>query len=202
MANTDPRDQTDRFAVLQDLGWRLEHHMAARALSPDAIAQAIDLDPEDFALALTGHHELPFSTICAVLNQLDLAWEELYGVDLLRLRRVHHLTLEQSAWHAMDAGIQLFDVRRDVERYRAGDWLCLWERLPTNMAGRILWMEVTYVLYLASVALVPGYVVMALRPLDAVEVSKEAPPLTVAQQDELRARCARLVEELSGGERL
>jgi putative addiction module component (TIGR02574 family) len=47
---------------------------------------------------------------------------------------------------------------------------------------------VTYLLYMASVDLPPGYVAMALRPVDISRLSAAAPPLTEAQQAELRAR--------------
>jgi putative addiction module component (TIGR02574 family) len=49
-------------------------------------------------------------------------------------------------------------------------------------------VEVRYLLYLASVGLPSGYVAIALQPVEVSRLTAEAPPLTSAQQAELRAR--------------
>jgi hypothetical protein len=152
------------------------------------VAQKIGLSSDDFALTLVGAQDLPFSTVCAVLDQLNLTWGQLYGTEFPHRRTVHHLTLESDPWHAIESGVQPFEIRRDVEHYCAGDWLRLHEKIGTVWTGRVLTMEVSYLLYLASVDLPPGYVAMALRPVDVSRLAAEAPPLTVAQQAELRAR--------------
>lgn len=176
--------------ALRDLGWRLQHHWAARSVDRDALAERVGLHPDDFALALVGGMDLPFATLSAILDRLDLEWRQLYGVELSAPRTVHELSLESDAWHAVESGVQPFDIRRDVERYRVGDWLRLYEKIDTRRTGRIITMEVTYLLYLASVGLPAGYIAMALRPVDVSQLTAEAPPLTEVQYTELRARLA------------
>lgn len=183
-----PHHEANRRAALRELGWRLQHHCAARDVKPDALAEQVGLQPDDFALALVGLYDLPFSTLSAILDLLDLEWEHLYGTEFPHRRAVHELTLDSDAWHAIESGTQPFDIRRDVERYRAGDWLHLYEKVDTAWTGRVLTMEITYLLYLASVGLPPGYVAMALRPVETSRLTTEASPLTEAQRAELRAR--------------
>ena len=177
-----------RRDALQELGWRLQHHCTARSYDSDTVAHEIGLSPDDFAMTLVGAQDLPFSTVCALFDQLDLTWGQLYQTEFPQQRIVHNLTLESDPWHAIESGVQPFEIRRDVERYRAGDWLRLYEKIDTTWTGRVLTMEVSYLLYLASVDLPPGYVAMALRPVGVSRLAAEAPPLTVAQQAELRAR--------------
>lgn len=174
--------------ALRELGWRLQHHCAARGVDPEALAVEVGLAHDDLALAFVGGVDLPHSTLATLLDRLDLTWQQLYNRDLLSPRAVHHLSLESDTWQAIASGVQLFDIRRDVERYRVGDWLRLYEKLDTHWTERIITMEVRYLLYLASVGLPPGYVAMALQPVDVSRLTAEAPPLTAAQHAELRAR--------------
>lgn len=157
---------SSRQAALHNLGWRLLHHCAARAVDQDALAHRVGLAPDDFALALTGTYALSVPIISAILDELDLTWEQLYGSEIRSRHTIHHLTLDSNVWHAIESGLQPFDIRRDVERYRAGDRLRLYEKVDTAWTGRVLTMEITYVLYLASIGLPPGYVALALHPVE------------------------------------
>jgi hypothetical protein len=160
-----------RSAILVDLGWRLQHCIAARDHNPDQVAERVGITSDDFALALSGHQDLPFSTVSLVLDVLDVEWWQLFGADMRHAPRVHDVTLDSDAWHAIQDGLQPFDLRRDVERYRVGDWLRLHEKLGRHRTGRVLTMEVTYIFYLASVGLPPGYVALALRPIKTVQLA-------------------------------
>jgi hypothetical protein len=106
--------------ALVDLGLRLEHYIAAQGKNPDHVAEAIGIVPDDFALALTGHCDLPFSVINTALNVLTIEWWHLFGSDVIHRPRVHNLTLDSDAWHAVDAGLQSFDIRRDSEKNARG----------------------------------------------------------------------------------
>jgi hypothetical protein len=174
--------------VLRELGWRLRHHCAAQSVDPDALAEHIGTTPENFALTLGGSHKLPFSTVCAILDHLNLDWWQFYGTEFPHHRTVHEVPLDSDTWQAMASGVQPFDIRQDGDRYRAGDWLYVYERIDTTWTGRVLIMEVTYLLYLASLGLPAGYVAMALRPVEESQLSANTPPLTAAQQAELRIR--------------
>ncbi|HXC25263.1 MAG TPA: DUF3850 domain-containing protein [Gemmatimonadaceae bacterium] len=177
-----------KLAALQDLGDRLQHHIAARGIDPDQVARIVGVAVDDFALALTGHYDLSVSTVYAVLTYLDLEWWHLFGTDLCYPPRTHEVTLESDAWHAVDGGLQPFDIRRDTERYRAGDYLHLYEKLGNQHTGKILIKRVNYILYSVSVSGPPGYVIMALQDPDTPLHMGSLAPLSDVQRLELQTR--------------
>jgi hypothetical protein len=166
--------------ALFDLGLRLQHYIAARGLTVDRVAEAVGAVPDNFALALTGNHDLLFSTVSAVLDVLDLTWWQCFGSDIIHRPRVHHLTLESEIWHAIDAGLQSFDVRRDSELFCAGDFLCLHEKLNNKRTGRSLVVRVSYILHAGRSDGPQGYVVMEVHhhpgpiPTDDVSPSTDS----------------------------
>lgn len=151
--------------ALTDLGMRLQHYIAAQDKNPDLIAEAVGLAPDDFALAITGHLDLPFTVVHAVLGQLDVTWWHFFGSDMLHHPTLHDITLESETWHAMDAGMQAFVIRRDCEHFRTGDMLRLYEKVGYNATGRVLTMQVTCVDYAGRNGGPHGYVGLGLQRL-------------------------------------
>jgi hypothetical protein len=168
-----PEQPPDHSAILEgrpdtlrDLGWRLRHHREAQRRPLDEIAAAVALAPATLAAIERGEIDLPFSTVEALVQALDLEWWNVYGADFPIPTRTHTLSVSTEQYHAIEAGLQPFLIVRDAPHFRVRDRIHLSEEQQGRHTERVATVVVTYLLYATSDpqldAVMPGYVLLGI----------------------------------------
>lgn len=90
------------------------------------------------------------------------------------MSKCHYLKTWPGPYEASEAGLKPFEIRKNDRDYKVGDTLVLqcWRPATQEYTGQQLSRKVIFILANEEFGLNPGYVAMAVKPIDQVPYQK------------------------------